>query len=468
MTPVKTRIEQLLIFSIGALFIVQQLFQASGLTPMIGGVVFLTIAIILPSLRGMTLWLSVFFVLGGAALMLLQQKEAVFWLRSASINVTVVTLFIFAPLFGIPVRLPEYVEALKRFYESSLRGKTALFAGTQLLTQIMGVFINVGSIPVVYHIVFVREHPGMNKLLASALNRGFASAIFWSPYFAAMVLVTTSLSVSWSAILPYALGLSFISLMVSVAVDYRGLRSTKQEGVPLAAGETASVAAESAMDKASADSRVKKSGFPLGLSIYLLSAVIVILLFERVVELPMVLITCIAAVIFPMLWCAMKQAMSTYRQGLINHASVTLPALKKEITLFLSAGFFSGSISATGFGAYVPAILEHIPLPISFSFSLLTVLLIVGTCMIGLHPIVLVGVLSSSIDPAIMHISASYFAVLLLGSWAISNTVSPASAVNNLLAGLFQRPVFEMASPNYKFAGWMALVLVCYLTMLPI
>jgi hypothetical protein len=464
---VKAKMERLFIFLIGTVFIVQQLFQIDGLTPVLGGLVFLTIALVLPGLRGMTLWLSIFFVVVGAGLMLLQHKEAAFWLKAASINVTVVTLFIFAPLFGIPVRLPEYVEALKRFYEDSLRSKRALFAGTQLLTQILGVFINVGSIPVVYHIVFVREHPGMTKLLANALNRGFASAIFWSPYFAAMVLVTSSLSVSWSTILPYMLGLSFVCLIVSVAVDHGGLRASR-EVVLAGEGEAAVAGGRVGLEAPDSKPSRGKSGFPMGLSVYLLSAVVVILVFERLVELPMVLVTCIAAVLFPLLWCLMKGAAATYRQGLVNHATVTLPALKKEITLFLSAGFFSGSISATGFGAYVPKLLEPIPLPISLSFSILTVLLIVGTCMIGLHPIVLVGVLATSIDPAIMQISASYFAILLLGSWAISNTVSPASAVNNLLAGLFNKSVFEMASPNYKFAGWMVLVLVLYLVIIPI
>ncbi len=54
------------------------------------------------------------------------------WFEAAGINVTLVTLFVFAPLFGIPVRLPEYVEALKRFLRnegaqevSSVRRNTA-------------------------------------------------------------------------------------------------------------------------------------------------------------------------------------------------------------------------------------------------------------------------------------------------------------------------------------------------------
>jgi hypothetical protein len=56
--------------------------------------------------------------------------------------------------------------------------------------------------------------------------------------------------------------------------------------------------------------------------------------------------------------------------------------------------------------------------------------------LVGLHPIVLVTIFATGIDPASLGISPLFLALLLLGSWGISNPVSPASAVNNLLSGL--------------------------------
>ncbi|RTE08376.1 hypothetical protein [Paenibacillus whitsoniae] len=296
--------------------------------------------------------------------------------------------------------------------------------------------------------VFVKPQPGMSRLLANALNRGFAGAILWSPYFAAMTLVTSSLKLPWSSVLPYMLGLAVLSLILSLAVDFQEMRGvekiqTQQEPT-------------------------KNQGslvFPIGLGLYLLSAIIAIFVLERLVELPMVLLICIAAVVFPLIWCMVKGAMAVYRQGLKNHVAVTLPALQKEITLFLAAGFFSGSIGATKFGSLIPAMLEQIPFSISLTFSLFTVMLIVGSSIIGLHPIVPVTILAGGIDPSSVQISPLYFAVLLLGSWSSSNPISPASAVNNLLAGLFKMRVFEVAVSNYKFAGCMAIVLIIYLRL---
>lgn len=472
MVGTKAVIDRAVIFALAAVFIFQQLTHLEPLVYVLGGLSFLAVLLLLPKLKGVALWLTLFFMTGGIALMLVQHQAAAYWFKAASMNATLVTLFVFAPLFGIPVRLPGYVAALKSFYETRMRSHTALFIGTQLMTHIMGGFINVGSIPVVYHLVFVKPRSGrLSGLLANALNRGFGGAICWSPYFAAMALVTSALRLNWSALLPYLIGLSLISLLVSVVVDFKRLRA-KDEVSELVAAEAggwskeATGVVESQNGQSSEKDNGRRASFPIGLGIYLLMATAAILLLEQLIDLPMVLITCMAAVVFPLLWCLAKGALSTFRQGLKNHLTVTLPALQKEITLFLAAGFFSGSISATGFGNVIPSLLGHIPLPIALSFSIFTIVLIASTSLIGLHPIVLVTILANSIDPAVVQISPIYFAVLLLGSWGLSNPISPASAVNNLLAGLFNKSVFELARPNYIFAAVMGLALLLYLMMI--
>lgn len=445
-SAVRTAVERTLLFSIAAVYLAFQLTRLEMLIFLQGGLVLLAIALLLPKLKGTTFWLTLCFMVIGVVLLSVQKAEPQIWFESAGVNVTIVTLFLFAPLFGIPVRIPAYVEALKRFFEQRLRSKTALFAGTQLLTQMMGVFINVGSISVVYHMVFVKPQHGMTRLLANAMNRGFAGAILWSPYFAAMTLVTTSLGLSWSSVLFYMLGLAVLSIAVSWTVDLRELNRAEMEKQP----ETVKMEED-------------RASLPMGLALYLIAAIAVIISMEQVIPLPMVILICIAAVLFPLIWCLAKGETAVYRSGIKNHVTVTFPALQKEMTLFMAAGFFSGSIGVTNLGSYVPSLLGDIPLPISVTFTVLTILLIAGTSLIGLHPIVPVTLLAGGIDPLSVQISPVYFAVLLLGSWALSNPISPASAVNNLLAGLLKKPVFEMASPNYKFAGCMAVVLLVYL-----
>ncbi|RJX37208.1 hypothetical protein D3P09_22875 [Paenibacillus pinisoli] len=451
--------QKIVVFSLAAVFIAQQLTSMELLLYPLGGLALLAIVLSLPRLKGIAKWLAAGFMAGGVVLMLLQKADLHLWFEAAAINATLVTLFVFAPLFGIPVRLPAYVAALRRFYETSVRSKAVMFTGTQLLTQIMGAFINVGSIPVVYHLAFVKPHSSrMARLLAAAMNRGFGGAIMWSPYFAAMALVTSALSLGWSSILPYIIGLSLLSLIASIAVSGRELWRKEQNDADSERAEDAGQAPEG--------SQSIRTPFPFGLAAYLVLAIAAILLLERLLELPMVLITCLGAVLIPLLWCAAKGAMDIYRQGIANHITVTLPALQKEITLFLTAGFFSGSIRSTSFGAYIPGLLEKLPVPLWLAFSLFTVLLIMATSWIGLHPIVPVTILATGIDPSAVGISTVYFAVLLLGSWGLSNPISPASAVNHLLAGLQNKTAIQMARPNYAYALWMAAALILYLGLL--
>ncbi|WP_307204545.1 hypothetical protein [Paenibacillus harenae] len=446
--------DQSIILLLATIFILQQFTRWELLTDVLGVLVFVAIAILLPRLKGITLYLTSAFVVGGVALMLVQKADADMWFGAAGMNATIVTLFAFAPLFGIPVRLPKYVAALQRFYETKVQSGVALFAGTQLLTQIMGAFINVGSISVVYHLAFVKpREAGMSKLLANALNRGFAGAILWSPYFAAMALITSALGVRWSELLPYLVVLTLLSFLVSMAIDFRKLLHPEGK-VENRQSEDSTTPIEGV------DGR---SGFPIGLAVYLISAIAVILIMESFIDLPMVLITCMTAVTVPLIWCLFQGQSAIYREGIVNHIQVTLPSLKKEITLFLAAGFFSGSIGATGIGDYLPALLEPIPLPIWLSFSFMVVILMIISSLIGLHPIVLVTIFATGIDPAAVHMSANDYAILLLGGWALSNPISPASAVNNLLAGLFKKTVFELASPNYKYAACMAVLLLLFM-----
>jgi DcuC family C4-dicarboxylate transporter len=87
--------------------------------------------------------------------------------------------------------------------------------------------------------------------------------------------------------------------------------------------------------------------------------------------------------------------------------------------------------------------------------------------MLGLHPIVTVKIFVTSIEPQSLGFSPEYFAVLLLASWGIGNTVSPASAVNHLISNFWNLDVTDVSYKwNFKYVIAMSLLLPVYLMLI--
>jgi hypothetical protein len=452
-------LDKFLILGLAFGFVVQQLTGLIWLRSVLSLLVLIIILVIVPKIRGTVQVLSICFLVIGMALMLYQKVPFSGWQQAATLNVTLVTLFVFAPMFGIPVRLPVYVSALKKFYRTSIKGSMPFFVITQFLMTILAVFLNVGSVSVVYHLASIHRSSRSWRVLNNALNRGFSSAILWSPYFAAMAVVTNSLHVNWTELLPYLIGFYAISVFVSILIDFPYLRYNDMRE------EAAAVEEDEEIHERDKENSFKKL---LPLVGYLLFAMAFILALEKFVAMSMVLIISLTAIFYPMLWCLISRSFSFYKQGVKDHVTKSIPALKKEIVLFLTAGFFSGAVSQTDLGEWIPSLFSILPIPLPIAFTICTLLLIVFTSMIGSHPIILITILATTVDPASVGVTSLFLGILLLVGWSISNLISPATAVNSLLSSLLKREVFDLIKVNYVYSAVLIIILPIYLFLIDV
>jgi hypothetical protein len=392
--------------------------------------------------------------------MFIQNVSVQEWQEAATLNLPLITLFVFAPLFGIPVQSPVYVSALKRIYQRSIKGSKSFYLASQLLTQVLAAFLNVGSISIVYHLASLHTCSKNWRLISNALNRGFAGAIIWSPYFSAMILVTSALNVSWTDLLPYLIGYTLIYLLVGFVEEF--IRDRKAEY-----REEVAVTLEKNIEEyEQVEEASTKKLIPL--LTYLILAICIIIGLEQLLHVPMLLILSFASIFYPMLWCLLGGSFSFYKKGFSHHIHHHLPSFKKEIVLFLTAGFLSGAIGQTNIGEWLPSLLTFFPIPISVAFSIMTLFFILFTSSIGSHPIILVTILATTVNPSSVGITPEFLALLLLGSWSISNTISPASAVNNLLSKVVHRKVPHLIKINYAFSAILSIVLPIYLFLIGI
>lgn len=392
------------------------------------------------------------FLLTGIVLLVIQGVNAATWIDSATKNVNLVTLFIFAPLFGIPIRFPEYIQGLREFYKLKIKRNVPFFLGTTLLTHLIGIVMNIGSVSVVYQIASVNQRLSSKRLLSNALNRGFSFSIMWSPYFAAMVLVTSALDVTWTAMFPYIIGYTGICFLISFLMEWSYLRQTDPS--------------RSVKNAEKADASETKYRIPLlQLTFYLLGAVALIMLLDHVLEWSIIMTICLTGTLYPLLWCVINRHFAVYREGFWRHVNSSIPTLKREVILFISAGFLSGAVALTSFDQWLYYALDATPLPLPLAFTVLVLLAFFVTALIGLHPIVLAAILVTGIDPQMMGISDMYYGVLVLGGWVSTNIMSPSTAVSNLTAHLLKMNVLEVVRNSYKLAAILVIVLPIYLFM---
>ena len=449
-------LDRFLILGLALGFIIQKLTGLAWLNLVLSLLVLVVIIINLPKIRGTVQILSICFLVVGITVLLYQKVSFQTWLDAATLNVTIVTLMVFAPMFGIPVRSPIYVSALKKLYRTSIKGSMFFFIVTQLLTQILAVFLNVGSVSVVHHLASIHSSSRSWRLISSALSRGFAAAILWSPYFAAMAVVISALHVNWTELLPYLVGFVLILFILSLVIEIPHFRKIEVK-------EEAAAVDEVDVLEQGGEGSIKKLIPLLG---YLLLAMALILIVEKLLAIPIVIIISLAAIFYPMLWCMFSRSFSFYKQGVKGHVTKSLPALKKELVLFLTAGFFSGAVSQTDLGEWIPSLFSILPIPLPVAFTISTLLFIVLTSAIGSHPIILITIFATSVDPASVEITPAFFAILLLTSWSISSMISPATAVNSLISTLVKREVFDLIKVNYAFAAALLIILPIYLFLI--
>ena len=378
------------------------------------------------------------------------------WLDGVRVNLTLVSIFTLVPLLGIPVRLGGYLESLKQLFARVNPKSSFVFLVTQALAHALGVVFNIGSISILHYLS--KAAPIQSpRLLVSAINRGFLSVIFWSPYFGAVAVVLSMLSTKWGTILPYSLGFVLVSFFVSFSVDW----SLIQKSDAYFALEM-SATKEDAYAPHLNNRFVKKKVIELFL--LLLVMMMIVLGIEFFTGLEVAVIICLVALLFPMLLSFFQRNQAIYLVELKGHVFKTLPRMRKEVVLFLVSGFFSAAFMKTDMSNTLITLVTGIFGGFTIGIAYCIVLVIVLSSVAGLHPIVPVTVFASSFDPSLLGFSPEYFSILLLASWGVSSTISPATASSNLLANLWHIEVTRIAFRwNMKYGIVMAILLPIYL-----
>lgn len=343
-----------------------------------------------------------------------------------------------------------YGESLREVFVRYANTDSRYYALVSSMAAFVGVLISIAAVPLTYE---VSRASGCNydeKLLASALSRGFITCMIWAPTSATIALVVQLTGVDWVAFFPFAIACALIAGAVGFLMTF-----VRDE------------AAKASSDEAEAPAGKIDAGKVVELSAFAFLLVVSVAATSQLGGLSAIVVVAMASLVFPVAWMAAIGRLPTYaREFRGDYFNNKLPQSKNQIVLFAGAGFFAQSIGYSHLGDALVGSLLHMT---GQSVLLLTVAIIgitLATSAVGIHPIAVVAVVGGTMGASQWGVSPIYLALVLSISWAMGNALCPASAnvvaVSDMVG---QSPIKVSLRWNGPYVLVATAVLVLVLTM---
>lgn len=366
-------------------------------------------------------------------LLLYAQAPAEEWVRALRKNADLIVMFILIPLIGIPVQHGGYNESLRSLFARYANSEGRYYSLVGGMAAVAGALISIAAVPLAFEMSRESRLGANKRLLGMALARGFVTCMIWAPTSATIALVVSVTSAEWVSFAPCAIVCALVAEGVGILMTVLS-RRVGGKASAMDDGASASKGAPGSIDKA----KVAE------LAVFSVLLIVFIALVSQLFGLSAIIVVAMASLVWPFVWMLVIRRFSLYRKELKNaYFERKLPGAKNQIVLFAGAGMLAQSIGYSGIG---DVIAQALVLTTGQSALLLTtaiVIIVLLTCAAGIHPIVATAVIGGAIDPALCGISAAYLALVLSMSWALGNTICPASANVIAVADMVQASPME-------------------------
>lgn len=349
-----------------------------------------------------------------------QSTQPIPWQRLLEGNIGIVSLLVSVSLLSI---LPN--DSHENFQLKGKKGLLSVWGSVHLL----GAVINMSS-PFLLGDKLQR-HGKLSSTQLSVLVRALTSAGFWSPFFASMgVALSIAPNAEYHNILLVGIPIAISACLITLNEFKRHNQLDNFIGLAIAPNT-------------------------LKLPIFL---AMMVLIFHYYIT-PDLIILAIVTLLSPL--CVVSLLM--YQKGLKattatlqNHTIKRFPKMANEISLFLSAGLMTTTISllvSSIFG-------EQWSVFETFGFweSIQCYLAICLTALLGLHPIVGISIMSSMVPYT--EVNNTLLAFVSISAWGVGTAISPLSGVNLSIGGKYEVDSYQLARINLKYGASMSVIVV--------
>ncbi|GAE36145.1 hypothetical protein [Halalkalibacter akibai] len=359
-------------------------------------------------------------------------------------NINLLSLFLLIPLIGTFMSTAGYLTALKQFVQKRHRSiGQHPYSFSFALTATIGILLNFGSMAIVKRIIEESFSTYQDKKITLMIMRGFAVSMLWSPYFVNVGLVLVLFNVSWFDISGFGLVLALVYLIISACM-FKYISFPDDQ------------------IKEQKEYRPENSDFSMSLKPFLLFTVALVglsFILDIMLTVKMLTIVSLLAIMLPFLWATVTGILTSFVQDVTEQVLNSFTRLKNELAVFISAGFLGLAMSQTEVGTMLSLFLFQSSFGSIYLLSLLLVVLATILAQVGIHPVIIVIGIGSSLTPDLFGVSPEYLALILLVSWTVSTQLSPFSGQVLMASKLMEQSTKVIVKQNIIFVCLLAIIL---------
>lgn len=420
------------------LFLVMEVLPGSVLQRVTAVLIVMTIILTFVRARFSARMIAGLFLSAGLWVLLVHDSTVDTFLLSFGDMLFVIAFFTVLPVVSLPIRVCGYDNTIMAFIRDKARSLKSEYLSILAISYFYGIFLNLAAVPMSYRslqpVMQIENIDHKERFLYFSMSQGFTTPLIWTPFSGMLGTIVVAFGVAWFSVLPLLLALSLTVLSVSFLLHWLYLRRREKPVAPgiLDAG----------------DHRPYGWGL-VELVLIVLSLLFTVFVLESLVELG--LITSVVLMTFPFtyLWCLIKGQVSALNRQVGQYATGQLPRMHDLYMVFLSAGFFVGTVQQTGLNQMISdwALVLMTGLDPRLIYAALP-LAVIGFSFLGLHPIVLLVLLTGSINLTDVGLDPVLLAISYLCGGVSTFLISPFSGTVGLLKSFTDRSLADVILTN--------------------
>ncbi|SDH83400.1 hypothetical protein SAMN05192534_112102 [Alteribacillus persepolensis] len=333
----------------------------------------------------------------------------------------------------------RYERALYRLLQSNTRHLGQFYRRTSFTHYVLGLFIFLSAIPVVYRFVQKRLHGFsediFHRFATQSMLRSIASVNVWSPIEVYIALVLSITSVSYLTVLPWLLSFSLFMLMLdwlSTAVKYRkySFDTTSKQGDVITRTE------------------IKKLGqMALFLILFISTAALFSLLFA------IDFFEAIIVIILPytLIWAAfIKRSKTFWRYNILTWPQ-QMKTMQNFMLLFLTLGFFNEVVHEADLFTVFRQIFSTLGTQPILLFFLLQVSAL-GLAFAGIHPLVTISLQGLLVEPLLGQVNPVSISIVMITATLANDAAGTFNVPITMMSQYTKRNPYQLTVWNLPFA----------------